>query len=99
MGGLTEAQRRALTIVRDRGPIGASLFGDAMWPRKRSRLRGRALTDLPMTAQGAGFAGGGYLAKLAKLGLVQRRGHQGYAPAYILTEAGRRALAAPSGVE
>lgn len=63
---LTDAQRRALLIVRafgERG-CGGAQFGNEMWPAHAEYGR-------PLRAQGAEFAGGTYLAKLAKAGLVE----------------------------
>lgn len=81
---LTEAQRRALTIVKMHAPIGGSRFGYMMWPQMKQGF-GRK-------AQAAGFAGGGFLAKLATKGLVRHAYTEAYCTEYRITEAGRTAL-------
>lgn len=85
---LSVSARRALEIVRDHGPIGGARFGHMMWPRKRNSSRG--LRD-----QGAGFAGGAYLAKLSARGLIDRWGGIGNHSDYRLSAAGRAALRRP----
>ena len=61
---LTPAQRRALTILAAEGPMGPSTFGHKMWPK-------HATLNRELRAQGAGYAGGTYLSKLQRLGLVE----------------------------
>lgn len=84
---LTDFQRRALVLLRDRGPLRANAVGEALWPDKDFK-----------NAQGAGFAGGAAMGKLTKLGWVRmeygRPDLQGRAwpQGYILTVKGRVAL-------
>ena len=85
---LTKAQERALQIVKKHGPVGGSQFGDLMWPEDRNDM-----TRSGRRPQGSGFAGGGYLAKLARLGLVQHKPTKAYCAQYVLTSIGRAALA------
>jgi hypothetical protein len=57
---MTAAQRRALTILADqKEDMAPSTFADKMWPDTHRR-----------SGQGSGLAGGGYLGKLRKQGLV-----------------------------
>lgn len=61
---LTVAQRRALTILAAEGPMAPAWFGYKMWPKHSTLNRG-------LHPQGAGYAGGAYLSKLRRLGLVE----------------------------
>ena len=84
---LTAMRRRALAILDGQsGLMMAATFADKMWPDTRRK-----------SAQGSGFAGGGYLGKLVKLGLVRfdtvcSSGGRYTGWGYKITAAGRRAL-------
>lgn len=61
---MTPTMLRALKLLRDAGPTTPATFGHAMWPT-------HAVYGRELRAQGAGYAGGGYLSKLQKRDLVQ----------------------------
>lgn len=60
---LTPTLLRALTLLRDKGPMAPSTFGHEMWPKHATYGR-------ELRAQGAGYAGGAYLSKLQKRDIV-----------------------------
>jgi hypothetical protein len=89
--GLTEQQRRALTIITEhRRPIRPSEFAQKMWPDSPAWARYTNVGN--GTAQGVGIvrSGGAYLGRLAKMGLLSWTHDNG--SAYRLTRAGRAAL-------
>jgi len=91
---LTEAQRKALEIVRDNGPIIPSFFARLMWPESPSWKRysnvGRGATCGVGVVRGAG----GYLGRLYRRGWVRQTYYlQTIVPrGYVLTETGKQAL-------
>jgi len=94
---LTEAQHKALKIVRDHGPIRPREFAKAMWPDSPGWKR-HCKCGPGGCHQGGGMytAGGAYLGKLARKGWVMQRsrrlGGVYSEDGYILTHAGLVAL-------
>lgn len=88
---LTTAQRRALEILVKHGELGGAQFGYKMWPKHSEYGR-------PLRPQGAGFAGGGYLRKLEKLGLVDHwHNEHRYCAMYRISKKGRESLCRTGG--
>lgn len=98
---LTDAQRRALEIVRDHGPIYPSEFGKRMWPDHDGHRRYVRCGPNGVTRGGGmRLAAGGFLGKLAAKGWI-RRSVRVSSPTmftgYALTNAGRKALSCKAG--
>lgn len=75
---VTPTLLRALTLLRDKGPMAPSTFGHEMWPKHATYGR-------ELRAQGAGYAGGAYLSKLQKRDLVW---HEAGARRYRISPSG-----------
>ncbi|HEX5704922.1 MAG TPA: hypothetical protein VFX97_17120 [Pyrinomonadaceae bacterium] len=90
---LTNSQRRALEIVRDHPGIAPREFAEFMWPDSdgHSNLTncGRGVTR----GGGMNLAGGGYLGKLCRKGLVYRSPQRG-SFGYCVSSEGSKALTA-----
>ena len=98
---MTEAQKRALEIIRDNQPtMYAWRFSKLMWPDSDGHKRHYQCGPKGSTiGLGMAMAAGGYLGRLVKLGLVKRyynydsfRNKMGYQAFYILTKEGEEAL-------
>jgi hypothetical protein len=92
---LTKAQRRALEIVRDKGPVIPGQFAHFMWPDS-SAWGYQYNSGHGAAAVGRGIvrSGGAYLGKLYHRGWVRRlydRDMEMYR-GYVLTEEGERVL-------
>jgi len=68
---LTDAQVKALAIIRDHGPLRPREFARLMWPDSDGwRRHSRSGPNGSCKGGGMHLAGGAYLAKLNHLGLV-----------------------------
>lgn len=68
---LTDAQRRALAILEEYGPLMPGRFAERMWPDAEGWQRlGKCGNKGSTRGVGMRLAGGGFLGKLWKLGLV-----------------------------
>ena len=89
---LTTKARRALEIVRDHGPIKPSWFAKKMWPDAPGWQRfSKCGPNGAHQGSGMMMAGGGFLAKLRRRGLVSMRFRASYHE-YELTTEGQEAL-------
>ncbi len=97
-GPLTPAQRRALVILRDHGPIRPREFARLMWPDSGGWTRS-AKCGVKGAHRGGGMYGaaGAYLGKLWHLRLSRRNGI--HAGEHQLTDLGRAALEAAEAAE
>lgn len=88
---LTVSQQRALTILRDHGPLRPREFAKHMWPDSTGWHR-----SAKCGPNGSHRGGGMYRAGGAYLGKLRARGWVWWAPlpstAHVLTADGRRAL-------
>jgi hypothetical protein len=92
---VTAIRRRALTILRDHGPLAPLAFAELMWPDAPAwNTSTKAGKYGSTTGGGIIRAGGAYLAKLRKAGLVQH--YPGDDRQHVLTDAGRAALDPPA---
>lgn len=94
---MTEAQRRALTIVQDycekyRHPIRPREFSKLMWPDSEGHHHHTKCGNHGSThGGGMWLAGGGYLGKLRHAGLLLYSGGS-YDSGYMISAKGREAL-------
>ena len=92
---LTTAQRRALEILRDKGPLPPREFSRWMWPDNIAhQATGKCGAYGVTRGTGMHLAGGAYLGKLSKAGLVS---YDVRARSYVPSAAGHAALEAPAG--
>lgn len=97
---LTEAQKRALTIVRDyhekhRHPIRPTEFSKLMWPDSEGHHRHTKCGPSGVShGGGMRLAAGGYLGKLRKAGLVTYTWSRYDGNGYVLSKDGKEALLA-----
>lgn len=87
---LSEAQKKALEIIRDHGPIRPREFARKMWPDSEGwRRSSRAGLYGSSRGGGMNLAAGGYLGKLARKGwivmLYERLTYGGHSRGYVLT--------------
>lgn len=92
---MTDATKRALTIIRDHGPIRPREFADLMWPDSPGHNR-YSKCGPKGSHRGGGMylAAGGYLGKLRRRGLIRYEDHylSGWWLGYVLTDEGKKAL-------
>jgi len=92
---VTPARLRALTIVRDYGPIRPREFARKMWPDS-PRWKSHTKCGNHGVSRGGGMslAGGGFLGKLYRDGLVNRKYNDTFRSlgGYYLTDKGHKAL-------
>lgn len=89
---LTASQRRALEIVRDNPGIAPREFAVKMWPDSMGHERHHKCGPHGSTKGGMmNMAGGGYLGKLAKAGLLLRS-FERYGSVFHLSGEGRKKL-------
>jgi len=67
---LTESQIKALTIIRDMRPISSGLFAELMWPDSTMHRKHSKSGRGTQIGKAAWLAGGSYLGRLRKNGLV-----------------------------
>ena len=91
---LTESQRRALSILAGEA-MAPREFAQAMWPESLGHNRMTNCGQKSVTRGGGmNLAGGGYLGKLRKGGLVRPSHEWTYDNRYAITAEGRQALRA-----
>lgn len=104
---MTDTQRRALTILRNQGPILASRFSELMWPDSLAHNRVHNCGPNGATrGRMIWMSGGAYLGKLRKLGWARGVRQRGAASGLLglprfydyrheITQAGKEALGRP----
>lgn len=99
---LTETQARALSIIKNDEPRRPAEFARLMWPDAEAWVRPAKCGQYGVSRGGGmRMAGGAYLAKLRKAGLITSP-PSGSGYRYMLTPDGQRLLAerlAPASIE
>lgn len=85
---ITENVLRALEILEKKGPLTAKWFAEEFWPDHPGWKRVSNIGHGATRGVGMWFAGGGYLGKLRKAGLVTDGEHY----TYRITSKGQRIL-------
>ena len=92
---ITESQRKALEIIKHHPGIAPREFAAFMWPDSDGHRRHTKCGHGVTRGGGMNLAGGGYLGKLTRKGLIYRSSSASRVGqfGYKLTGAGERALA------
>jgi len=88
---ITKAQRRALEIVRDRPGIAPREFAQAMWPNSKGHEHHHKCGHGSSKGGMMNMAGGGYLGKLVRAGLLERS-YARHGSVFYLTKEGQEEL-------
>lgn len=90
---LTEAQRKALEIIRQHPSIRPADFAERMWPDSDGHQRYHKCGPKGVTRGGMmAVAAGGFLGKLRRAGFIQRGTQRFCETECYLTHEGRKAL-------